>query len=320
MTHPAKGFYSVKNNYDQSHSLGFRLYTPSDARGAVLIVHGMQEHSGRYKTLADFLSQNGYAVLIYDHLGHGKSVQSKTDLGYFQTKRPGEQLINDAKEMAIHLKTKFPDQPFFILGHSMGSFIVRCLLQENHPPFTGAILVGTGSRVKGAGIFKAILTVLDKIAPRQRNTLINNTFSKMNNHKFKNEENASQTSWLSLDPGNRARFENDPLNGIPFTNNGFLGLLQVTTKATQRKWAKHISPHFPLLFVSGKEDPIGDFGKGVKKTVEELKKEGFQDVTLQLYENRRHEILNEDISEKVFSSIIRWLDARTQSPPSSSEN
>jgi len=314
MIHPIRETYPIKNNYNQPHSLNYHLYTPPAPRGAILIVHGMQEHSGRYKTFADFLSKNGYAVLIYDHLGHGHSVRSEKDLGYFQKKRPGDQLVNDAIEMAIHLKSKFPHQPLFILGHSMGSFIVRCLLPEYHNQITGAILVGTGSKIKGAAILKPLFAALNKIAPRQRNHLINNIFTKKNNKKFKNEKGASPTSWLSLDPANRISFEADALTGIPFTNNGFFGLLQVITQATRRQWAHHISPELPLLFVSGKEDPIGDFGHGVEKIVKKLKKEGFHYLTLDLYENRRHEILNEDIKEEVFASIVGWLDARSQSP------
>lgn len=312
MIQPIHESYLVKNNYDQPHSLNYHLYTPPVPRGSILIVHGMQEHSGRYKPFANFLAENGYAVLIYDHLGHGQSVRSEKNLGYFQKKRPGDQLVNDAKEMAIHLKSKFPDQPLFILGHSMGSFIVRCLLPEYHNQITGAILVGTGSKIKGAEILKPLFAALNKIAPRQRNYLINNIFIKKNNRKFKNEKGASPTSWLSLDPANRISFERDSLTGIPFTNNGFLGLLQVITQATRRQWAHHISHDLPLLFVSGKEDPIGDFGHGVEKTVKKLKKDGFDDVTLHLYEKRRHEILNEDIKEKVYSAILRWLDSRLE--------
>lgn len=284
------------------HDNFYTLYTPplKVPKATILILHGMQEHSGRYNELAPFLQLKGFAVLTYDHLGHGKSVKDENDFGFFQKKKPAQRLIDDAANMAQLLDTLFPTVPHFIIGHSMGSFITRCLLQEKSKKFNGAIIVGTGGKIKGGGMLRSYLSIKNVLTPHAKNKIINHTFSKVNNKKFKKEEDADGTNWLSVRKENRENFKNDPLNGHNFSNNGFYGLLQLQTRATRSSWAKNISKSLPLLFISGEDDPIGNFGKGVLKTVQSLKNDGFLDVQYQLYPNARHEILNEEKRQEVF--------------------
>ena len=130
----------------------------------------------------------------------------------------------------------------------------------------------------------------------------------MNNKRFKNDPDASETSWLSVNKANRIAFVNDELCGIPFTNNGFYTLLTLNIQATKNKWAHTIPTNFPFLFVSGAEDPIGDFGKGVTKTVNRMQEDGFSNTRLKLYPHMRHEILNEDVKREVFREIEAWLE------------
>ena len=129
----------------------------------------------------------------------------------------------------------------------------------------------------------------------------------MNNKRFQNEEGSDSTSWLSVNKVNRQAFSADPLNGIPFTNNGFYTLISLNKQATKRDWTKNISKEFSFLFLSGEDDPIGDFGKGVRKTVAQMKAAGFSNVDSKLYPGMRHEILNETIKEEVFSDIYDWI-------------
>ncbi|WP_250252988.1 alpha/beta fold hydrolase [Chryseobacterium sp. Marseille-Q3244] len=282
------------------------MFTPQTAKATLLIVHGMQEHSGRYSEIAEYFANHGIAVLTYDHLGHGKSVKDKNEIGFFQVDKPDERLIADAEMMADHLAAQYPDVPHFILGHSMGSFITRCLLQKAGHKFAGAIITGTGGPLPGIDVLRGYLFLANAIAPKHR-TFLNSVFTKVNNKHFKKDKDFSDTSWLSINPKNRTAFEQDELCGIPFTHNAFYTLFTVYKRATSRNWASSISPSFPFLFVSGQNDPIGDFGKGVTLTINNLKSDGFQDVETKIYPEMRHEILNEEIREQVLSEIYDWM-------------
>lgn len=300
---------SVSKN-DEGHKLFYTLYQPQDAssiKATLLICHGMQEHSGRYVELARFLAENGFVVLTYDHLGHGKTAQTKEDLGFFTAENPREQVVMDAENMADYLEHKFPFVPHFLLGHSMGSFIARCFLQIAPQRFDGAVIVGTGGKIAGIGLAKGLLNLLNAINPRKRSRFINLTFAKMNNARFKGEVQQYYTNWLSVNKENRTNFLNDPLCGKMFTNNGFKTLIELNMDATKTNWHQPLLKKFPMYFISGEQDPIGDFGKGIKKTVDDLKTNGFQNITMKLYTNMRHEIFFEEDKIMVFDDIRDWL-------------
>ncbi|WP_206531907.1 alpha/beta fold hydrolase [Sphingobacterium sp. DR205] len=293
-----------------AHKLFYTIFKPENQKvlGTILIVHGMQEHSGRYQMLTDHLANRGFAVLLYDQLGHGKTAVNAEGLGYFQQSDPAEQLVQDALTMSTVLQQSYPDQPHFILGHSMGSFVTRCALQLAGDRFKGAIIVGTGGRQKGSTAFRTLLAVLNSLAPKKRSKLINGIFDRRNNAGFKNEPNQNNSNWLSVDKANRMAFIEDPLCGGLFTNNGFYTVLSLSLRATDKELTKRIPKGLPLLFISGQDDPIGDFGKGVEDTVAQLNTQGQSDITLKLYKGMRHEILNEDCREDVFQFIDQWLE------------
>ncbi|SMD02339.1 alpha/beta fold hydrolase [Chryseobacterium sp. YR221] len=296
----------LPSKINSSSQLFYTLFSPETAKGTLLIVHGMQEHSGRYAEIAEYFAAHGIAVLTYDHLGHGKSIKEKKDIGFFQLEKPDERLVADAEMMADYLVEQYPDVPHFILGHSMGSFITRCLLQKASSKFSGAIITGTGGPLPGIDLLRAYLSLANTIAPHHR-TFLNSVFTSVNNKHFKKDKDFSDTSWLSVNSKNRKAFEQDELCGIPFTNNAFYTLFSVYKKATARNWADSISRSFPFLFVSGQDDPIGDFSKGVRYTVDHLKSDGFQDVSQEIYSGMRHEILNEEIREEVLSTVCGWI-------------
>ncbi|MDR6546358.1 alpha-beta hydrolase superfamily lysophospholipase [Chryseobacterium rhizosphaerae] len=296
----------LSSKTDTESKLFSTLFSPETTKATLLIVHGMQEHSGRYAEIAEYFAAHGIAVLTYDHLGHGKSVKEKKDIGFFQLEKPDERLVADAEMMADYLVEQYPDVPHFILGHSMGSFITRCLLQKASSKFSGAIITGTGGPLPGIDLLRAYLSLANTIAPHHR-TFLNSVFTSVNNKYFKKDKDFSDTSWLSVNSKNRKAFEQDELCGIPFTNNAFYTLFSVYKKATARNWADSISRSFPFLFVSGQDDPIGDFSKGVRYTVDHLKSDGFQDVSQEIYSGMRHEILNEEIREEVLNTVCDWI-------------
>jgi alpha-beta hydrolase superfamily lysophospholipase len=303
------GYYYFTDSTLLDRSLYLTMFEPENKPvvATLLILHGMQEHCGRYAALSQFLAERGIAVLAYDQIGHGLTMRNKHGYGFFHDADPVGQVILDAEMMAVYLEEKYAGIPHFVLGHSMGSFVARCLLKRNNERFTGAILTGTGGKVIGSGVVKGIFSWLNLFSDQTRSKLINNAFQKMNNRRFKNEPDADGTNWLSASKTNREAFAQDDLCGLPFSHNGFYALLSLNVEATRRRWAKNIRKEFPMLLLSGENDPIGDFGKGVRKTVEQLRNDGFKNITLELYPGMRHEILNEDIANEVFAVIEEWI-------------
>ena len=273
---------------DNTHYLHHTFFEPSDASTAItatlLIVHGMAEHSGRYAEFAQFLADNGIAVATYDQLGHGQTVKSADDLGFFAEEHPVQSLLKDVIIMADSLKARHPNVPHFVMGHSMGSFIVRNVLKHHAQNFTGAILMGTADA---------------------------NVMNKVLNSKLDNRISSSEFAWLNEDPAAIEAYEADPLTGFDFTNNGFLTLFTLMDAGLNKNWATTIAKGFPMLLVSGENDPIGDMGKGIRKIASRLEKQNFSDVELQLYPHMRHEPLHEQNKALVYQDILEWIISHT---------
>lgn len=276
------------------------------AHGILQIVHGMAEYIERYETLANYLTQQGWVVVGHDHLGHGESVDTYLPHGFFDKKKGPEILIDDTLQVTKNIKKEYPTLPLFILGHSMGSFVVRNYLKDNSELVNGAILMGTGSEKKELSYVLPILRQLNYFQP----TKINETIDRLafGNFRKKFPEKGSSFNWLSKNQENVRRYDLDPNTGFIFSNNAFYTLFQLMHTATKKDWPKGISTKLPVLVISGENDPVGDFGKGPRKTASELKEHGLAHLTLHLYHNLRHELLNEEDSDLIMSDITEWME------------
>ena len=300
---------------DNTHYLHHTFFEPSNSDTAInatlLIVHGMAEHSGRYAEFAQFLADHGVAVATYDQLGHGKTVKSTKDLGFFGHEHPVQSLLKDVIVMAESLKGHHPTVPHFVMGHSMGSFIVRNVLKHHARNFSGAILMGTADANPLTKVLLPVNKLLTKVAPKKPNTLIANTMNKALNSKLNNRISSSPFAWLSEDATAVEAYEADPLNGFAFTNNGFLTLFTLMEAGLKKDWAATIARDFPMLLVSGENDPIGDMGRGIRKIANRLDKQHFDHISVQLYPHMRHEPLHEQNKEQVYQDILDWINNST---------
>lgn len=314
MIHLESTFHEITDVNGLKHDIFKTLYFSSrkDIKATVIILHGMQEHSGRYDDFARFLATKGFLVMTYDHLGHGRSVKNKNALGYIQRENPGMRLVDDGIEMSQLLAEQYPQIPHFIIGHSMGSFITRCVIQEIGHLFSGVVLIGTGTMDKAAFIGERLLGLLNKMLPKRRSNLINYSFGIFNNIKFKDEPNQKNSNWLSLAKDNRDHYIADTLCGIPFSNNAFYATAYIANRGSGPNWTEGIPITLPFLLESGEEDPIGNFGKGVIKTAQDLLTHGNVDVKYHLHSKMRHELLNEKIKDQVFQEITLWLESKVK--------
>lgn len=303
---------------DTSHYLNHTFFAPTasatEIKATLLVVHGMSEHSGRYADFAQFLADKGIAVATYDQLGHGKTVKSASELGFFGEEHPVQSLLKDVIVMADSLKAKHPEVPHFIMGHSMGSFIVRTVMKHHAQDFAGAILMGSADADPLTKVMLPINKLLAKVAPKRPNTVFAKAMNKIFNSKLDNRISSSDFAWLSENQASIDAYEADPLAGFNFTNNGYMTLFNLMESALNKNWANTIAKDFPMLFISGKNDPIGNMGKGIDKIVNRLNEQGFTAVEVKLYPHMRHEPLHELEKQLVYQDILEWLTSQLSDP------
>ncbi len=276
--------------------------------GILQMCHGMVEYIDRYDAFATYLASKGYYVVGHDHLGHGQSVVSEDKLGYFADVKGNDCVIGDIHELRLLTEKKYPDVPYFMLGHSMGSFLLRQYLGIYGADLAGAIIMGTGeqpSAVLGAGKMMCKLIAGMK-GWHHRSTFINNMAFGSYNKKF--AEEGSENAWLSRNKENVEKYEADPLCGYLFTVNAYYNMFDGMSKMNRQEKAGVLPKDLPILFVAGAEDPVGNFGKSVENLYKAYKKSGNCDVELKLYKDDRHEILNEVDKDIVYEDILNWIE------------
>lgn len=300
-----------KDGKTQIHAV---KWTPDDGNcTAVLqITHGMVEYIERYIPFAEYLTKQGYMVVGHDHLGHGESVISRDCWGYFAAPRPSDTVIEDMHRLRTLTQKEAPDLPYFMLGHSMGSFMLRKYLAVYGQGLNGAIVMGTGyipGAVTGAG-----LAVVKALTAFKGGRYRSKTVAKMTNGssyaKFDTTGAVPENSWLTRDAEIVKAYYANPKCTYVFTLNGFQGLFEAVRHSCDPENAKQIPADLPMLIVSGQEDPVGDLGVGVEKTHALYQQAGIKDLTCTLYAEDRHEILNELDKEKVFADLYAWMEAR----------
>lgn len=277
-------------------------------RAVMQLAHGMVEYIERYDEFARYLAKRGFLVVGHDHLGHGASVREESDWGYFSHKNPSETVVADMYQVTRMMRNQYPDCPFFILGHSMGSFLLRRYLTLHSEDVTGAVICGTGSQpdlLTGFGMFVCRLIGLFH-GGHYRSSFITETSFGKQYAEFDMTGADPSRSWLSKNEESVRAYYNDPRCTFQFTLNGYYGLFSTIRYANQMKHILSIRKNLPVFFISGQDDPVGGFGEGVKKAYTQYRQAGLRDVKMKLYPNDRHEILQETDREQVFEDIYQW--------------
>ena len=302
-------YFPSKDEKTKIHAIE---WIPETKVKAVLqLCHGMVEYIDRYHDFARYLSQNGYYVVGHDHLGHGKSIYSSERLGFFNEDNGNDCVIGDIHQLRVRTEEKYPNVPYFMLGHSMGSFLVRQYIGFYGAGLTGAIIMGTGDQPNAIlQMGKAVCKITAAFKGWHcRSGLVDNMAAGGYNKRFEKETDGS--NWLSRNPENVRIYRNDLLCGYMFTVNAYYHMFDGMVKMNQQEKAGRIPKSLSIAFVSGKEDPVGNFGKAVRMVYKRYKSYGIQDVKIRLYEDDRHEILNELDREQVYQDILMWLDKRS---------
>lgn len=278
-------------------------------KGIISIVHGMAEHSDRYSEIAEYLASYGYVIFMHDHAGHGKSVASEDDLGYFGEKNGSENITDDVNSVVELAKKEYPSLPVIVWGHSMGSFVTRKFIAKYPDKADAAIICGTSGAnpAAGAGIMVAKLIAVF-LGTRHRSDMLDKMAFGAYNKKF---NNVTGFEWLSVNEANVQTYVKDELCGYRFTTGGFKDLFTLLSDVSSSEWFSSVPEDFPIYLIAGDMDPVGNYGKGVTEVYNKLKNTNHSNVSIKLYKGLRHEIHNEDCRETVLNDILRFADSVT---------
>lgn len=292
---------------DGIHTIqGYKWQSDVTPRGIFQIVHGMQEHMSRYDEFAEFLCNNGFIVVGNDHLGHGPI---SDDLGYFTKDNADVVVVRDVHRLKKMTQNEHPGLPYFILGHSMGSFIFRKYLTMYGKGINGAIICGSGfmpAIATGAGKFLASFFGLFGKGHNYSKLITKIAFGSYNKRisdvKYGNE-------WVVRNDEVLKKYNDDPLCGFPFTTNGYHTLFSIFHFVNKKKNLTTIPTDLPIFIIAGKEDPVGAYGKGPEKIYDMFKELDFSNLSIKLYDDMRHEILNDVDRNIVHNDVLNWLNS-----------
>ena len=275
-------------------------------KGIVQIIHGIAEYAARYDQFAAFLTQYGYLVVGEDHPGHGQSVIE--ELGYMSGGWLGT--VSGIHQVYEVIHQQYPSVPYYMLGHSMGSFLLRTYLFTYHTQLSGAIISGTGwlpSFILPLGL-AACKEESMRLGEHRSSPLLESMVFGGYNRKF--TPNRTDYDWLTTDEAIVDAYIADPLCGfsasIQLCREMMLGLRMIQNMNNLNRMQKNI----PVYFFAGEDDPVGDMGKGVMKCIRAFENVGMKDVAWKLYPNMRHETLNEIDKEIVYQDILTWLEIK----------
>ena len=289
--------------------------TAGKPKGIIQLVHGMCEHKERYVPFMEFMADNGYASIIHDHRGHGESVRSIDDLGYFY-EGGYMAMIEDVRAVTLMACEEFsrPETrmnkesaglPLILLGHSMGSMAVRSFSKRYDNLIDGLVVCGSPSYNPGLSVGKALAKGYRAImGERHRPSLIQSIAFGTFNRRFRNEK--SSNAWICSDPEIVSAYDADPHCNFQFTTDGFINLFSLMQDAYDIKDWHKTSPDLPVLFISGEDDPCRINDRRFRLAVEKMKEAGYRNVQAKTYPGMRHEILNETGKEEVWNDILAF--------------
>ncbi len=299
-------YYRSRDGKTQIHAIE---WIPSvKIRGVLQICHGMVEYAERYQEFAEYMCGQGIYVVGHDHLGHGRSINTEADYGYFPEKNGNRYVIGDIQQLRVITSKKYPGVPYLMLGHSMGSFLLRQYLPMYGDGLAGAIVMGTGYQpafVLWAGQLVCCVTALFK-GWRYRSKFVDSLSFGGFNKKF--EPSETGRDWITSDRELQRKYVEDPLCMFRFTLGGYYQMFEGMKTLNQKKSMARIPGELPLLFVAGADDPVGAYGRNVRKVYEKYQEAGLKNVSLKLYDGCRHEILNESIRGQVYKDLYGWCE------------
>lgn len=308
--------YEKFKSSDGIHDINYfymRDYNGAEKPRAIIqLEHGIAEHIERYYMFGYELSKAGFVVFANDHLGHGKLVTDENEQCWFSKKNGWEHVCNDVWKLHDIAVNLFPGIPYILMGHSMGSFIVRTVVLSHSEDIDGLVLSGTGHQnglmIKGGKFLSAIEKAI--IGSKGKSKIID--MVEFEGYRKSFSPRRTDFDWLSRDEYEVDKYIKDPLCGNPVSVGLFRDMLSGLDIIRKPKNIEKIRKDIPIYMFSGASDPVGQMSKGTKKVYDLYKSAGINDVTLRLYENGRHEMLNGPDRKQVMAELIEWLNKKIE--------
>ena len=297
---------------DSKNNLNVIIWeTEKEPIGVLQIVHGMAEYIDRYDNFAKYMTEQGFNVIGHDHLGHGHSVSDEHDYGFFAEENGDKIIIEDMHSVTQYAREKWEELPNFILGHSMGSFCLRQYLTKYSNDVFGAIIMGTGWIPSAAALLGK--TIATNTCKSKGSHTVNSLLIKLTLEPYNKPFAPARTNcdWLSRDEKQVDLYINDKLCGFDFTAGAYKDFFTILEKIAKNRQLIGMRKSLPILITSGSVDPVGG-KKACEKLNAQYKRCGIDDVTLKLWDNDRHEILNELNKSDVYQYIYNWLKSKIQ--------
>ena len=294
---------------DGVHAVSAVRWLPEgQPRAVVQLVHGISEHMGRYDGFARYLAEHGFAVVGHDHLGHGRTAAGPSEYGWFGEKDGWKYVVKDVRALRERTGAEFPGLPYFLLGHSMGSFVARGYLMFWPGTVDGAILSGTGQEpplTVAAG--RALSALLSRVkGTKAHSPLLDGLSVGRYNKQFRPLRTSAD--WISRDEAVVDAYRADPLCRFLPTVGMYHDMMVGLQLLARPENLRRMDPDTPVLFFSGDRDPVGANGAGVRKVAGWFKDAGVRDLTVTLYPEGRHEMLNEINRDQVYQDVLAWLE------------
>ena len=286
----------------------FRCVPEGEVRAILQLSHGMVEFIDRYKPLAEYLAARGILVTGHDHLGHGGSIRTRADYGYFAQPDGNRAVLDDLHAVTALTKQLYPGVPYFLLGHSMGSFLLRTYLYTYPDAVDKAVISGTGWEDPMKVRMGKLVCKLEETRIGEKNTsaLVTKLMFGSYNRAF--GPVTSPNAWICSDDAVVAAYDADPLCGFDATVGLARDLLTGVGMNEQQENLDKMNKQLPIMFISGCKDPVGGMAKGVLKCIDAFKRSGMKDITIKLYPEGRHEMLNERNKDEVYQDVLTWLE------------
>lgn len=286
--------------------ISITLFIPeTQIKGIFQISHGMAEHKERYYNFMKFLTSNGYITIINDHRGHGKSIKSREDLGYFYDNK-AEYIVEDLHQITLYIKERYPDKKIVLFGHSMGSMVVRKYLKKYDKDIDKLIVCGSPSK----NPFSKIGIIVSKLINMIKGEKYRSKFiQKMafGNYNKNLKKVVSPNSWICANQNSVEKYNKDELCGFIFTTNGFENLFRLMGDIyTPKGWVLN-NKNIPILFIAGSDDPVIINKEKWIQSQEFLRNLGYSNISNKLYDGLRHEILNEGNNENIYNNILDFV-------------
>ena len=297
--------FTVCSAFDGLTVYGSVLTGATTPKAVIQVLHGMCEFREKYFDFAEYFVENGYAVCIHDHRGHGDSVREAGDLGYFYD-RSGEAVVEDAYQVTEWLKGQFTGVPVYLFGHSLGSMIARCYLQKHDDGVQKAIICGSPSKnpLVGAAIIVA-KTIGALKGDRHRSKTLYRLSTGKCNDPFPDE---GPCAWVTRDGEYVKKYLGNPKYAFIFTCNGYENLFRLMKNTYDKKRYQVKNPDLPILFTSGSDDGVMLSEEKWLRSHADLREVGYKNVGGKVYQGYRHEIHNEIGKEKVLADMLAFYE------------